>query len=89
MTYAALWYDPVMQNIQSFIDVQNKKVTGKVQIKLFKGNIKAVSLTSKYSLFDENLATFNRDTSFNQNASAGFIEIYNLAQKTAHNLHVL
>jgi len=89
LTYAALWYDPVMQNIQSFIDVQNKKVTGKVQIKLFKGNIKAVSLTSKYSLFDENLATFNRDTSFNQNASAGFIEIYNLAQKTAHNLHVL
>ena len=85
LTYAALWYDPVMQNIQAFIDAQNKKVTGKVNIQLFKGNIKVVSLSSEYSLFDENLATFNRDASFNQNASAGFIEIYNLAQKTAYN----
>ena len=87
LTYAALWYDPVMENIQAFIDAQNKKVTGTVKVQLFKGNIKVVSLASKYSLFDENLATFNRDASFNQNASAGFIEIYNLAQKTAHNLH--
>ena len=87
LTYAALWYDPVMTNIQAFIDTQNKKVTGIVKVKLFKGNIKVVSLSSKYSLFDENLATFNRDASFNQNASAGFIEIYNLAQKTAYNLH--
>ena len=86
LTYASLWYDPVMQNIQAFIDAQNQKVTGKVKVELFKGNIKVVALSSKYSLFDENLATFNRDASFNQNASAGFIEIYNLAQKTAYNM---
>jgi len=43
------------------------------------------NLSSKYSLFDENLATFNKCMDFNQNSSAGFIEIYNLAQKTAFN----
>ncbi len=87
LTYAAKWYDPVMHHIYAFINSQNKKVTGKVKVKLFKGNIDVVALESKYSLFDENLATFERNASFNQNASAGFIEIYNLAQKTAFNLY--
>ena len=87
LTYAAKWYDPVMYHIHAFTNSQNKKVTGKVKVKLYKGNITVISLTSPYSLFDENLATFNRNMAFNQNASAGFIEIYNLAQKTAYNVY--
>ena len=86
LTYGAKWYDPVMYHIHAFITSQNKKVTGKVKVRLFKGNIIVVASESKYSLFDENLATFERDASFNQNASAGFIEIHNLAQKTAFNV---
>lgn len=87
LTYAAQWYDPVMYHIHAFIESQNKKVTGTVKVKLYKGKIHVVSLESKYSLFKENLATFNRNADFNQNASAGFIEIYNLAQKTAFNVY--
>ncbi len=87
LTYAAKWYDPVMYHIHAFINSQNKKVTGTVKVKLFKGNIDVVALESKYSLFNENLATFEKNTTFNQNASAGFIEIYNLAQKTAFNVY--
>ncbi len=87
LTYAARWYDPVMYHIHAFINSQNKKVTGTVKVKLFKGNIDVVALDSKYSLFDENLATFEKNETFNQNASAGFIEIYNLAQKTAYNVY--
>lgn len=87
LTYAARWYDPVMYHIHAFINSQNKKVTGKVKIKLYKGNIDVVSVDSKYSLFDANLATFEKNQTFNQNASAGFIEIYNLAQKTAFNVY--
>ncbi len=86
LTYAAQWYNPVMSHISAFIDSQNEKVTGTVKIKLFKGNTTVVALESKYSLFDENLATFERNATFNQNASAGFIEIYNLSQKTASNI---
>ncbi|MBI4272442.1 argininosuccinate synthase [Candidatus Uhrbacteria bacterium] len=86
LTYGAKWYDPVMYHIHAFINSQNKKVTGKVSVKLYKGNIDVVSLESKYSLFDHNLATFEKNATFNQNASAGFIEIHNLAQKTAFNV---
>lgn len=87
LTYAARWYDPVMYHIHAFINSMNKKVTGTVKVKVFKGNIDIVALESKYSLFDENLATFEKNATFNQNASAGFIEIYNLAQKTAFNVY--
>jgi argininosuccinate synthase len=87
LTYAAKWFEPAVRNIHSFIDTQNEKVTGTVTVKLFKGNISVVALRSKNSLFNENLATFNRDMSFNQNSSAGFIEIYNLSQKTAYNIN--
>lgn len=87
LTYAARWYDPVMYHIHAYINSQNKKVTGTVKVRLYKGNIDVVALESKYSLFKENLATFERDATFNQNASAGFIEIYNLAQKTAFNVY--
>jgi argininosuccinate synthase len=85
LTYAAKWFDPVMKNILSYIDEQNQKVTGNVTLKLYKWNVIVENLNSKYSLFDENLATFNKCMDFNQNSSAWFIEIYNLAQKTAYN----
>ena len=87
LTYGAKWYDPTMYHIRAFITSQNEKVTGTVKVSLYKGSINVVALQSKYSLFDESLATFEKDASFNQNASAGFIEIYNLAQKTAHSVY--
>jgi argininosuccinate synthase len=87
LTYGAKWFDPVMSHINAFIENQNEKATGKVKVRLYKGSLTVVALKSKYSLFDHNLATFERNMSFNQNASAGFIEIYNLAQKTAHNVY--
>ena len=85
LTYAAKWYDPIMYHFHAYLKSQNKKVSGTVKVKLYKGNTTIVALNSPFSLFDYGLATFNSDYSFNQNASAGFIEIYNLAQKTAYN----
>ncbi|MFZ2125082.1 MAG: argininosuccinate synthase [Candidatus Saccharimonadales bacterium] len=84
MLYAALWFEPTMNHINVYIDDQNMKVCGEVTIKLFKGQSTVVALDSPYSLFDHNLATFEKNSAFNQNASAGFIEIYNLPQKTAY-----
>jgi len=86
ITYGARWYDPVMYHIHAYMNSHNKKVTGKVKVKLYKGNIEVVALESPYSLFDKNLATFNKNPKFNQNASPGFIEIWNLPQKTAYNV---
>jgi argininosuccinate synthase len=84
LCYGAKWYDPLMHNLNAFIDQMNKKVTGKVKIKLFKGTANVVAVESENSLFDADLATFNKSQGFNQNASAGFIEIYNLPAKTAY-----
>lgn len=86
LTYWAKWYDPVIKHINSYIVSQNKKVTWIVKVKLYKWNLNVVALKSDYSLFDKDLATFNKNASFNQNSSAWFIEIYNLAQKTAYNI---
>ncbi|MDZ7771209.1 MAG: argininosuccinate synthase [Balneolaceae bacterium] len=86
LCYGAKYFEPVMDNIRAFIDNQNRKVTGTVKLRLYKGNCEVVALESPYSLFDENLATFNKSAAFNQNASAGFIELWNLPQKTAYNL---
>ncbi len=86
LLYGAKYYEPVMDNIRAYINEQNTKVTGEVTVRLYKGNCEVVSLNSPYSLFDENLATFNKSAAFNQNASAGFIELWNLPQKTAYQL---
>ena len=86
LCYGAKWYDPSMDAIHAFQDAANRRVTGVVKVKLYKGNADVVAMESPYSLFDSNLATFNKNASFNQNASAGFIEIYNLAQKTYRRL---
>ena len=79
-------FDPLMSHLRAYINDQNTKVTGRVTVQLYKGNITVTSLTSPYSLFNHNLATFNRNASFNQNASSGFIELYTLAMRTAHGL---
>lgn len=86
LIYGAKYFEPVMDNIRAYINEQNLKVTGEVTVRLYKGNCEVVALTSPWSLFDENLATFNKSAAFNQNASAGFIELWNLPQKTAYQL---
>lgn len=84
LCYAAKWYDPVMRHLEAYQDSQNKKVTGWTKLELYKGNCSVVALGSPNSLFDENLATFEKSAHFNQNSSAGFVELWNLSQKTAH-----
>lgn len=88
LTYGAKWFEPTMSHIRAYINDQNEKVTGWVKVKLYKGNINVVACKSDNSLFNASLATFERSAAFNQNASAGFIELYNLAQKTAYSAFV-
>ena len=75
-----------MSHIRAYINDQNLKVSGEVTVQLYKGNITVTSLSSPYSLFNHNLATFNKNAAFNQNASSGFIELYTLAMRTAQQL---
>ncbi len=84
LCYSAKWMEPTMDHLNAYIDDMNKKVTGKVKVSLYKGKAEVVSVKSPNSLFDKDLATFDKNAKFNQNSSAGFIEIYGLGMKIAH-----
>ncbi len=85
LCYGALWFDPVMEAINAFNDNINAKVTGEVTIQLYKGSTTVVALSSPFGL---DHASFNKigGYKFNVNASPGFIEIYSLQMKIAHNI---
>merc|ERR1719331_1064627 len=85
LTYGAKYFEPVMDHIRAYLESCNERVTGTAKMTLYKGSIFVASTSSPYSLFNSSMATFDADLgAFNQNASPGFIELYNLAQKTSH-----
>lgn len=83
LCYKAKWFDPLMDDLNAFIEKQNEKVTGKVTLILHKGNVVVTAIDSPYSLNNSVLASFDSHQ-FNQNASASFIEHYSLQQKMAY-----
>ncbi len=83
MCYGGLWYDPLMSDLNAFIENVNQKVTGKVKIQLYKGVAQTVALETPNTIFQEKLATFMVSEGLNQNASAGFIELYTLPMRLA------
>ncbi len=86
LCYGGLLLDPLIENLDAFCDKMNEKVTGSVTVKLERGHAHVVSLSSPYALYSKNLATFLKDDSFNQNCSPGFIELYSLQMKLAHDI---
>ncbi len=83
LCYGAFWYEPLFEDINAYLDKVNQKVTGKVTVKLYKGFAEAVAVATPNTIFEEKLATFMASTAFNQNASAGFIELYTLQMRLA------
>ncbi len=83
LCYGALWYEPLMDDLNAYLDKVNQKVSGLVTVKLFKGQAEVVAVETANTIFDEKLATFMKNDTFNQNASAGFIEIYTLQMRLA------
>lgn len=83
LCYSGLWYEPLMRDLMAYVDKINEKVTGKVRLQLFKGKIEPMTWETPNTIFEEKLATFMSSTAFNQNASAGFIELYTLQMKLA------
>src|SRR5258708_894098 len=83
LCYGALWLEPLMDDLNAYIEQVNKKVTGKVTVKLYKGTVQVMALETPNTIFQEKLATFMASTAFNQNASPGFIELYTLQMRLA------
>ena len=67
--------------LAAFVDVTQKTVTGKVRMKLYKGNCTPAGVTSPYSLYNEAFATFGADEVYNQKDAEGFINLFGLPLK--------
>ncbi len=79
--YNAQWFSPLTEAILSFVKTTQKTVTGDVTLKLYKGNMINAGVTSKYSLYDPEIATFDEDEVYNQADATGFINLYGLPSK--------
>jgi len=81
LVYYGQWFTPLREALSKFVDETQKTVTGDVKLKLYKGNITPASITSPYSLYSEEIATFGEDNVYNQNDSQGFINLFGLPIK--------
>lgn len=78
LIYDGKWFTPLREAISVFVDQTQTYVTGEVKLKLYKGNIINAGVTSPYSLYSEEFATFGEDAVYDHKDSAGFITLYGL-----------
>ena len=81
IVYNGQWFTPLRQALSAFVDSTQQYVTGDVKLKLYKGNIIDAGVTSPYSLYDEEVATFSEDQVYNQADATGFINLFGLPLK--------
>ena len=82
LVYNGLWFTPLRQALSAFVDETQKTVTGDVKLKLYKGNVINAGITSPFTLYDENVASFGDDGgAYNQADAAGFINLFGLSIK--------
>ena len=81
IVYNGQWFTPLREAMSAFVTETQKTVTGDVKVKLYKGNIINAGVTSPYTLYDEEVATFDEDNVYNQADSAGFINLFGLPIK--------
>ena len=81
LVYNGQWFTPLREALAAFVDKTQENVTGKVKLKLYKGNIIKAGVWSDYALYSEELATFGEDEVYNQADAAGFINLFGLPIK--------
>lgn len=86
LIYSGLWFDPLREDLDKFIEATQIRVTGKVRMKLQKGSAKVVGRKSKNSLYRQILATYASDSIFDQNLAKGFIELWGMETVIANKL---
>lgn len=81
IVYDGVWYSPLREAIDAFVNVTQKNVTGTVRVKLYKGNCTSAGVKSPYSLYNEAYATFGEDGVYDQKDAGGFINLFGLPLK--------
>jgi len=87
LVYAGLWYEPLRENLDAYMDSVNEQCTGEITVRLFKGRAQVVARSSPNALYDEALAGFGASGGlFSQHSSPGFIELWTLQSRMAYNI---
>jgi argininosuccinate synthase len=81
LVYDGMWFSPLKESLDAFVDSTQQTVTGTVRLKLYKGNIMSAGSKSPYSLYHEGFVTFGRDEVYNQKDAEGFINLFGLPLK--------
>ncbi len=81
LVYDGLWYSPLREALDAFVDVTQRTVTGTVRMKLYRGSCTPAGTKSPYSLYSEEFATFGEDAVYNQKDAEGFINLFGLPLK--------
>lgn len=81
LVYFGQWFTPLREALAAFVDKTQETVTGDVTLKLYKGNMINAGVTSPYTLYSEEFATFDEDSVYDQKDSAGFINLFGLPIK--------
>ena len=81
LVYNGQWFTPLREALDAFADSLEKTVTGDVKLKLYKGNMINAGVTSPYTLYDEQTASFGVDKDYDQSDATGFINLFGLSIK--------
>jgi argininosuccinate synthase len=87
LVYAGLWWEPLREDLDAYMEAANAQVTGTIGLKLYKGSVQVVTRESENAVYDAQLATFSESGGlFSQAASPGFIELFTLQSRMAWQL---
>lgn len=81
LVYDGMWFSPLREALDAFVNETQKTVTGTVRMKLYKGNIYSAGVKSPYSLYSQEYVTFGEDEVYNQADATGFINLFGLPLK--------
>ncbi|NLY90602.1 MAG: argininosuccinate synthase [Firmicutes bacterium] len=84
LVYNGQWFSPLREALDAFVNKTQERVSGTVRLKLWKGHCWPIARKSPYSLYREDLATFEADTVYNQKDAEGFIKLFGLPQQVWH-----
>jgi len=86
LAYSGLWQDPLKTDLDMFINATQKRVSGTVKLKMFKGSLRVVGRKSENSLYSHDLATYGSGSTFDQTLGKGFVELWGLQSTEANKL---
>jgi argininosuccinate synthase len=82
LVYFGLWYTPLREALDAFVESTQKNMTGKITLALYKGNVSVVSRESEYSLYRTDLSSFTMGAGYDQKDAEGFIRILGLPSRS-------